>query len=75
MSQLLHLGQHQKLNIIHISCVVADDKGSIEVKASLVHLNLPIVKGLFFFFPVSLSYTHLTGKLGWDSGKLGYCWQ
>lgn len=62
MSQLFHLAQHQKLNVIHISCMVADDKGSIELKANLVDLKLLIVKGLPSL--VSLSYTHVTGKLG-----------
>lgn len=51
--------------------MVADDKGSIELKANLVDLKLLIVKGLPSL--VNLSYTHVTGKLGWDSRKRGYC--
>ena len=41
---LLHLDSNQdkKLNVTPVSCVVANDKGSIELKASL-----PIMKGRF----------------------------
>ena len=61
MCQLsLHLDQHQKWNVIHISCMFANDKGNIELKASLVDLSLLTVKGLPS--PVSLS-TRLTTRL------------
>lgn len=45
MCQFFFHFDQERLNVTHISCMVASDKVGIDLKASLVDLNLLIAKG------------------------------